>query len=126
MLIRGGFYSYLCTWYQGFWTIFLATHISTPDRPIFKFFFSLVEKFYSKTTPTDKLADLLKRNHLADPALALVKSLDHIVEIWDRLLKAYGDPKIMLQMKLAELGKAGPLTKHKEPETLIECLFELQ
>ena len=96
----------------------------TSDSDIYTFK-SDFEKLYSKTTPTDKLSDLLKNNHLADPALALVKSLDDIAEIWERLLKAYGDPKIMLQMKLTELNKAGPITRHKEAEAKKNALLNL-
>ena len=51
------------------------------------------EKLYLKHTPKRMLPDLLKNNHLANPALALVKSLDDITDIWERLHKAYGDPR---------------------------------
>ena len=57
------------------------------------------EKLYSKKTPTKMLPDLLKNNYLGDPALSLVKRLDDIDEIWTRLHKAYGDPRIMLKNK---------------------------
>ena len=96
----------------------------TSDSDIYTFK-SDFEKLYSKNTPTDKLPDLLKNNHLANPALALVKSLDDIAEIWERLLKAYGDPKIMMQMKLSDLTKAGPITKHKDPEAKKNALLNL-
>ena len=40
---------------------------------------------------------MLKYNYLnKDPALALVKCLDSIDEMWLRLKKAYGDPKTLL------------------------------
>ena len=50
----------------------------------------------SKKMPSSKLPDLLKHNYLANPALAMVKSLDKINEIWDRLQQAYGDPQTIL------------------------------
>ena len=51
------------------------------------------EKLHLKNTPTNKLADLLKHNYLANPALGLVKSIDDINDIWGRLQQSYGDPK---------------------------------
>ena len=72
-------------------------------------FQSEFEKLYVKTTPKKMLPDLLKYNHLAEPALSLVKSLDDIDDMWLRLKKAYGDPKVMLNKKLAEVRKLGPL-----------------
>ena len=69
------------------------------------------EKLHLKTTPKKMLPDLLKYNYLAEPALALVKSLDDINEIWTRLKKAYGDPKTLLANKLASVKKIGPLWK---------------
>ena len=58
------------------------------------------EKLYTKATPKKMLPDLLKYNYLEDPALALVKSVEDIEEIWIRLKGAYGDPKTMLDKKL--------------------------
>ena len=55
------------------------------------------EKLYVRSTPKKMLPDLLKNRHLEDPALALVRRLDDIAEIWARLHKAYGDPRIMLK-----------------------------
>ena len=68
---------------------------------------------------------MLKNNYLSNPALALVKSLDDINEIWERLQKAYGDPRFMMQMKLSELSKAGPITKHKDGEARKNALLNL-
>ena len=51
-------------------------------------FRSEFEKLYTKDTPKKMLSNLLKHNHLANPALAMVKSLDDINEIWKRLQKS--------------------------------------
>ena len=64
------------------------------------------------------LSDLLKYNYLSDPALALVKSLDNIEEIWTRLKKAYGDSKVQLNKKFRAVQKVGPLSKLKGSEQL--------
>ena len=71
------------------------------------------EKLHLKTTPKKMLSDLLKYNYLKDPALALVKSMDNIDEIWIRLKKAYGDSKVLLNKKLQTVQKIGPLNKLK-------------
>ena len=86
-------------------------------------FQSEFEKLYVKTTPRKMLPDLLKYNHLAEPALSIVKSLDDIDEMWSRLKKAYGDPKVMLNKKLSEVRKIGPLWKLKDIERIKECLI---
>ena len=82
------------------------------------------EKLYLKSTPKKMLPDLLKNNYLADPALALVKTLDTIEEIWIRLKKAYGDSTVMLKKKLVEMKNIGPLWKPKE-ENLKDALVNL-
>ena len=51
------------------------------------------DKLYLEKTPKRLLPDLLKNNHLGDPALTLVKSLDNIDEIWEKLKKAYGNTR---------------------------------
>ena len=61
------------------------------------------DEIYSKSTPTRLMPDLPRNNHLDEPALSLVRSVDDINEIWNRLKKTYGDPKIMLNKKLQYL-----------------------
>ena len=72
------------------------------------------EKIYLADTPTDIISDLLKNNHLTDPALSLVKSVEDIEEIWKRLKQAYGNPKILLQKKLRELNNFDTSNKGKD------------
>ena len=50
------------------------------------------EKLRLRSYPKKLLGDLLKNNYLAEPAIYLVKSVDDIDVIWERLHKAYGDP----------------------------------
>ena len=83
------------------------------------------EKLYQKSTPKKMLPDLLKNNYLSDPALALVKSLDDIENIWIRLKKAYGDPKVMLKKKFADVKKIGPLWRLKDSERIKEGLVSV-
>ena len=83
------------------------------------------EKLYLKVTPTNKLADLLKHNHLANPALGLVKTLDDIGEIWKRLQQAYGDPKTILSKILTEVKNMKPICKMKGGEEVKDGLVNL-
>ena len=79
------------------------------------------EKIYSRSTPSRLMPDLLKNNHLDEPALSLVRFLDNIDDIWSRLKKAYGDPKMMLSKKLQGLYSLdmNMLWKQKDPEKIV-------
>ena len=81
-------------------------------------------KLYKKM-PSSKLPDLLKHNHLENPALAMVKSLDKLDEIWDRLQKAYGDPKTILSKLLANVKSLGPIWKLKNSDEIKDALVNL-
>ena len=83
------------------------------------------EKLYLKSTPKSMLSDLLKNNFLEDPALSLVKSVNDIAEIWIRLKQAYGDSKIMLSKKLAEINNIDVLWKVKTPAKIVEGLSKV-
>ena len=87
-------------------------------------FRSEFEKLYKKM-PTSKLPDILKHNHLKNPALAMVKSLDKIEEIWERLLKAYGDPKTILSKLLADVKTLGPIWKMRNSDEIKDGLINL-
>ena len=80
------------------------------------------EKIYSRTYPKRTQPDLLKNNFLGEAALSLVKSLDDIDEIWTRLKRAFGDPKVMLERKFEEINKITALTKSKDPEKNMESI----
>ena len=94
------------------------------DLDIFSFQ-SEFEKLYLKDTPTKMHPDLLKNNYLDNPALSLVKRLDNIDEIWARLRKAYGDPRIMLKNMLADVKSIGALWRLRDSERLKESLVTL-
>ena len=88
-------------------------------------FRSEFEKLYMKDTPKKMLSNLLKHNHLANPALAMVNSLDDIDEIWKRLRKAFGDPKTILSNLLSDVKQMGPIWKLKGNEDRKEGLVNL-
>ena len=85
------------------------------------------EKLHIKTTPKEFLPDLLKNNYLENPALLLVKDVKDVDEIWKRLKEAYGDCKILLSNKVAELNKVAHLSpkSNNDPETVIEGLSSI-
>lgn len=45
----------------------------------------------------------LKNNYLDQPLLSLVRSTENIDEIWAKLKTAFGDPKMMISEKLAQI-----------------------
>ena len=57
-------------------------------------FQSEFQKLYLRTTPKRVLSDLLINNFLSEPAPSLVKGVEDIQEIWERLKSAYGDTKM--------------------------------
>ena len=78
-----------------------------------------------RALPKGLLPDLLKNNYLDGPALSLVKNVDEISEIWRRLKLSYGDPKLMLNKKLADLSNSGHLWRIKDLEKLIEGISKI-
>ena len=71
------------------------------------------------------MPDLLKNNHLDDPALTLVRTLDDIDEIWKRLRQAYGDTRMLLNKKLASVKDIGVLWRMKDTEGIKNGLSKL-
>ena len=88
-------------------------------------FQSEFEKLYLRTTTKRVLPDLLINNHLSEPALSLVKHVDNISEIWDRLKATYGDTKLLLSRKVATLDNIAQLGKTKDPEKLIAGISQI-
>ena len=60
-------------------------------------FWSEFIKIYKWRRPKRMMSDVLKNNYLEGAALSLVRSVDNIDEIWQRLKSAYGDPKLLLK-----------------------------
>ena len=83
------------------------------------------EKLYLRKTPKRKLPELIKNNFLAGAALDLVKHVEDIDEIWSRLKKVYGDPKVMLSKKFEAIGKTDTLARSRDTEKTMESLFKV-
>ena len=88
-------------------------------------FQSEFEKLHGRTTTKRMLPDLFINNYLSEPALSLVKNVDPIADIWDRLKATYGDTKILLSRKIASFDKISQLSKTKEPEKLIAGISQI-
>ena len=84
-------------------------------------FRSTFEKLYLQTTPSQFLPDLLKNNFLAEPASSLVKNIEEMDVIWNRLKQAYGNTKIMMSRKLQSLSKFD-LARTRDPDKLVHSL----
>ena len=82
-------------------------------------------KVYGRTTPTRLMADLLKNNHLDEPAISVVRSVKDIDEIWKRLKQAYGDPKMMMNKKLKELNNLDAPWKLRDSERISEVINKI-
>ena len=83
------------------------------------------EKVHLKSTPKSLLPDLLKNNLLEGSALALVKDVNDIDDIWKRLKEAYGDTKMMLAKKLSELNNIENFGKIKDSSKAIDTVSKL-
>jgi len=87
-------------------------------------FRSNFEKMHLKTTPKQFLPELLKNNFLTDHALNLVRNLDDIDIIWERLKDVYGNPKMMLSKRLLQLSTLD-VSKSTRPEKAIDSLTKV-
>ena len=83
------------------------------------------EKVHLRDTPTELLPDVLKNNFLENPALALVRHLDDINEIWERLKSAYGDPRMMMNKRMTEIGSLEGQLRSRDPEKITDGLCKI-
>lgn len=83
------------------------------------------EKLVSPNIQRKLLPDYLKMNYLDGSALLLVKETDDLEGIWAKLKEAFGCAMLLLQNKLSEVKKDGPLWKIKDKERLIPAISKL-
>ena len=79
----------------------------------------------NQLTPKRYHARKLKNNHLEGNALALVKNVEDIDEIWQRLKETFGDPKLLLKRKFTEVDSINDLSKIRNPEKVSNSLSKL-
>ncbi len=83
------------------------------------------DKLHSSSTPKRMMAEHIKNVYLEGSASDFVKRIDDIDEIWTRLKKAFGDPRVMLTKKLSELESIGSLGKVHSAEKSKDALNKL-
>ena len=88
-------------------------------------FRSEFEKLISPKIQARLLPDYLKNNYLEEQAFAIVSEINEIDKIWERLKTSFGNVEILLNNKLSETIKNGPLWKIKSDEKLIEIITKL-
>ena len=88
-------------------------------------FKSEFEKLISGRIQAKLLPDYLKCNSLEGQALDIVKEIHQMDEIWERLKNAFGNVNILLNNKLSEVIKYGPLWKIKNDEKIIQVMIKL-
>ena len=71
------------------------------------------------------LPDFLKTSHLEGQALQLVKEIDSLDAIWERLKLAFGNVGMLLANKLKSTDDSEPLYKVKGDEKVIKALSKL-
>ena len=104
------------------------------DLPKFKGFDSKLD-IYSFKSEFEKLIEpsiqsvtwfkTLKNNYLSGPAFTLVDKLDNIDEAWKKLIEAYGNVRLLLQNKIADLDKFENLQKLKGDEKIGSALAKI-
>ena len=81
------------------------------------------EKLISPRIQKNLLPEYLKLNYLEGPALLLVKEIVDIESIWGK--ESFGCANLLLQNKLCDVEKLGPIWKIRDNEKLIPPLSNL-
>ena len=92
-------------------------------------FYSFKSKFIKLFSPKVKsclLPDYLKSNYLTGQAFQLVREIDNLDAIWERLEECFGDVPTLLNMKLEEVTKCTPLTKLKGEDKINDSLVKIR
>ena len=69
--------------------------------------------------------DTLKNNYLVGPAQTLVEKLENLSLVWEKLIEAYGDVKLLLQTKMSNLDKLENLEKIEGDEKLGNAIAKI-
>ena len=88
-------------------------------------FKSRFQKLIEPTVQKKYWADYLKHNYLCGSALVLVEKETEYSKIWDRLLEAFGNARLLLQNKLGALDKMGGLWKIKGDSKIANAIAGL-
>ena len=81
-------------------------------------FRSEFERLIQPATQKQYWVDILKKNHLTGAALTLVEKCETVTEVWEKLINAYGNMKLLLQNKISQLDNFENFDKIKGDEKL--------
>ena len=81
----------------------------------------VVPRVYAKLLP-----DYLKNNYLDGQALQLVKEIDDLEKIWDRLKLSFGNVNTLLANKLKLVEGSDPLWKVKSDEKIVYSITKVK
>ena len=87
-------------------------------------FKSEFEKLIAPHVHAPLLADHLKKNYLDGQAYELVKEINDLDSIWERLKEAYGDVEKLLSKKLAEFDQGYFLDKVKGDAKVAQAIIK--
>ena len=84
------------------------------------------EKLIVPRVQSKLLPDFIKLHHLEGQALSVVKEIDNLEGIWDRLRLSFGNVNLLLANKLKTVEDSEPLHKIKGDERLVKALSKLK
>ena len=88
-------------------------------------FKSEFEKLIAPRITAPLLPDYLKNNYLGGHALEVVRDIDDLDKIWERLKSSFGNVSILLSNKLDKVEKISPLYKTKSDDKFIQVATKL-
>ncbi len=89
-------------------------------------FKSEFEKLISPHVHAPLLPDHLKKNYLGGQALELVKEINELNLIWERLKQSYGNVEHLLSKKLGEFDRGIPLGKVKGDDKIAQAITKIK
>ena len=89
-------------------------------------FKSEFEKLIVPRVQAQLLPDYIKNNYLDGQAFQLVKELDDLRSIWERLQISYGNVTILLNNKFREIENGVPLWKIRDDEKIVQSIIKIK
>ena len=84
------------------------------------------DKLIAPRVSSTLLPDYLKNNYLEGQALQIVKEIQDLDEIWDRLKLSFGNVNTLLANKIQDIEKSSPLWRVKSDEKLVQALTKIR
>ena len=84
------------------------------------------EKLVSPRISSHLQSDYLKHNYLEGHALELVKEIDDLSQIWERLKSSFGNVSVLLRTKIDGIEASTPLWKVKGDDKIVESIIKIK